>query len=453
MNLRHLKGSLDMSSIEKYAFPKGLQLLQRWQAGNSEAQEEMRDFFDAAIDGKFDENFKLLAPTNRIHSTASVHMLGLGLLHDLYGIETHEYYHADAYRYVRTNLAVSRLLGISKFYMTWAVYAWTCEPLGQKMMYPDKFPPGSDPEKPLIDKANWRKLGTPDFTTGVPAAIDRILSATQELTGIAPLLQLSAPYSLAADIYGQEPILADVVNEPETVNALLDHLGDVVLGPWMDHFFERFPEGWVELSDASGSPFFIGPNNCENMSIRSIRHTLRDKPYADRVFDNNYRGDFVAEVKAKNRSSRRRGATKNENSIPNRSKLLELTDAKVSVNPVFIMRLESDNVDVSFYEAQAIERNMPLTVGIGSPELDRNSIEDLEATKQKTKEMAQRHVAAIKNVCETVDLPEDNHVGQSWPSHIYFEDINALSQFELVEIILNEINSCPQLGEKDEEVT
>ena len=96
---------------------------------------------------------------------------------------------------------------------------------------------------------------------------------------------------------------------------------------------------------------------------------------------------------------------------------------------------------------------MPLTVGIGSPELDRNSIEDLEATKQKTKEMAQRHVAAIKNVCETVDLPEDNHVGQSWPSHIYFEDINALSQFELVEIILNEINSCPQLGEKDEEVT
>lgn len=49
------------------------------------------------------------------------------------------------------------------------------------------------------------------------------------------------------------------------------------------------------------------------------------------------------------------------------------------------MRLESDKVDVSFYEAQAIERNMPLTVGIGSPELDRNSIVDLEATKQKTK--------------------------------------------------------------------
>lgn len=44
---------------------------------------------------------------------------------------------------------------------------------------------------------------------------------------------------------------------------------------------------------------FLLTDNCKNMSIRSIRHTLRDKPYADRVFDNNYRGDFVTEVKAK----------------------------------------------------------------------------------------------------------------------------------------------------------
>ena len=297
-----------MAKIEDYAFPKGLELLQRWQAGDPAAKEEIRDFFDAAIAGKFDDNFKLRAPANQVHSTASVHMLGLALLHDLYGIESHDYYHHDPYRYVRSNLAVSRLLGISKFYMTWALYAWTCEPLGQTMMYPDKFPPGADPDAILITKDNWRALGTPDFTTGVPAAIDAILSVTQELTGIAPLLQISAPYSLAADIYGQEPLLADVVNEPDMVNALLDHLGDVVLGPWMDHFFGKFPDGWVELSDASGSPFFIGPDNCQTMSIRSIRHMLRDKPYADRVFDNNYRGDFVAEVKKKARASRRRRA-------------------------------------------------------------------------------------------------------------------------------------------------
>ena len=318
-------------------------------------------------------------------------------------------------------------------------------PLGQTMMYPDKFPPGADPDAILITKDNWQDLGTPDFSTGVPAAVDGILRVAQELTGVAPLLQISAPYSLAADIYGQEPLLADVVNNPDRVNALLNHLGDVVLAPWMDHFFTQFPDGWVELSDASGSPFFIGPENCQTMSIRSIRHMLQGKAYADRVFDNNYRGDFVAEVKKKARASRRRGTASEGNDAQSGAKLLDLTDAKVSVNPVFIMRLESDKVDISFYEEQAIQRNMPLTVGVGSPEIDRNSIEDLNAKKLEITDQARAHVAAIKRVCESVDLPKDNHVGQSWPSHIYFEDINGESQFELVEIVLNEVHNCASI--------
>ncbi len=440
-----------MIRIEDYAFPKGLGLLRRWQTGDAEAKTEMQEFFDAAIAGGFDANFKLPAAADRVHSTASVHMLGLAILFDLYGIESHDYYHNEPYRYARANLAVSRLLGVHKFYMTWALYAWTCEPLGQKMMYPDKFPPGADPDEVLITRENWHELEAPDFSTGTPAKVEAILAATQDLTGAAPTLQISAPYSLAADIYGQEPLLADVVNHPDTVNAMLDHLGDTVLGPWMDHHFERFPNGWVELSDASGSPFFIGQDNCQNMSIRSIRHMLRDKPYADRVFDNNYRGDFVAEVTKKRRASRRRASEDMANGRPDRSRLLELTDAKVSVNPLFIMRLEADKVDISFYQQQAIERKLPLTLGIGSPEIDRNSIEDLEAAKTEAREKARKAVAAIRSVCETVDLPADNHVGQSWPSHIYFEDVNGQSQFDLVEIILEEVYQSPRIERPDPE--
>ena len=294
-----------MTMIEDYAFPKGLHLLKRRQAGDPKAKDEMTRVFDVAIAGEFDDNFSILAPPDRVHSTASVHMLGLAVLNDLYGTESWEYYNTDPYRYVRTNLAVSRLLGVHKFYMTWALYAFTCEPLGQKMMYPDRFPPGADPDAFLINKDNWHLLETPDFTSGIPKTIDGILSVAEELTGMPPLLQISAPYSLAADIYGQEPLLADVANDPDTVNALLDHLGDKVLAPWMDHHFKNFPQGWVELSDASGSPFFIGPENCMSMSIRSIRQMLRNKPYVDRVLDNNFRGDFVAEVKKKGRVSRR----------------------------------------------------------------------------------------------------------------------------------------------------
>ena len=102
----------------------------------------MAAIFDAAIAGEFDENFAVPAPANEIHATASVHMLALAVLFDLYGIQSEEYYKTDPYRYVRANLAVSRLLGVKKLYMTWALYALTCEPLGQPMMYPDQFPPG-----------------------------------------------------------------------------------------------------------------------------------------------------------------------------------------------------------------------------------------------------------------------------------------------------------------------
>jgi len=433
-------------NIQNFSFPDGLHLLKRWQGGDADAKQQMKEIFDAAIAGEFDENFAILASPERIHTTASVHMLALAVLHDIYGIQSWDYYNTDPYRYVRANLAISRLLGTHKFYITWALYAFTCEAMGQQMMYPDKFPPGCDPDVPLINKENWREIKTPDFTTGIPKVIDGILHATQEITGMPALLQISAPYSLAADIYGQEPLLADVVNDPESVNAMLDHIGDMVLGPWMDHHFETFPDGWVELSDASGSPFFIGPENCKNISIRSIRHMLRDKPYANRVFDNNYRGDFVSEVKKKSRSSRRKTSAA---ATECNGGLLELTEAKVNVNPLFIMRLEADKVDISFYEEQAIKRGMPLTSGIGSPAIDKNSIENLDVTKLEMAEMARSHVAAIKRVCEAIELPEDNHVRESWPSHIYFEDVNGESQFDLIEIILDEVYKCPPIEQSD----
>ena len=64
-----------MTKIEDYVFPNGLHLLTLWQAGNSSAKKEITRFFYAAIAGDFDENFSILTPPDRVHSTASVHML------------------------------------------------------------------------------------------------------------------------------------------------------------------------------------------------------------------------------------------------------------------------------------------------------------------------------------------------------------------------------------------
>ena len=432
-----------MIDLENYAFPKGLKLLKSWQAGDVHAREEMLEVFDAAISGRFDGNFSILAPENEVHSTASVHMLALAILHDLYGINSSEYYKTDPYRYVRSNLTVSRLLGAKKLYITWALYAFSCEVLGQQMMYPDKFPPGSDPDTTLLNKANCFELKTPDFSSGIPKIIDDVLRVTEKLTGMEPLLQISAPYSLAADIYGQEPLLADVVNDPDHVNALLDHLANKVIVPWIEHHMSVFPNGWVELSDASGSPFFIGPENCKSMSIRSIQQMDNGQLWDGRVFDCNYRGDFVANVKSKKRSARRATRkTKHATKVD----LNELTEIKYSVCQKFMMRLEADKVDVSFYRDQSLKRNVPLTTGIGSGEIDRNSIDDFEVAKKELRAAAKEYVAAIKDVCEKIDLPSDNFVNEPWPSHLYFEDVNGETDFKLVEIILEQVYSCPKIG-------
>jgi hypothetical protein len=430
--------------IDELTFPQGLHLLTRYQAGDEAAKTRLRQIFDAALVGDYDANFAIPAPVDQVHVSGSVHMLALSLLHELYGIESASYYKTDPWRYARANLITSRLLGIQKYYSTWALYAFTCEALGQKMMYPDKFPPGSDPDETLINSGNWRSITTPDFNSGVPKIINDFTRVTERLTGAAPLLQISAPYSLAADIYGQEPLLADVVHNPDQVNALLDHLADQVLCPWIEHFLIEFPNGWIELSDASGSPFFIGPQNCKTMAIRAMRRMTTGKPWADRLFDCNYRGDFVTQAKKKNRRSRR-GATEAAPGIS----LQELTDLKHSVCPKFIMRLEADQVPIDFYRDQAIARGVPLTLGIGSGEVDSNSVGDIELAKTAIRGTARTYVEAIKTVCESVPLPADNFVMQPWPSHIYFEDISGQSQFEMIEIIIETARNSDRFVRKE----
>lgn len=420
-----------------FKFPAGLHLLKRWQSGDAKAKQELRSIFDAAMAGDYDALYCTPTPTDSVHVSASVHMLPLSILHDLYGIESAEYYKTGPERYARANLLVSCLMGVNKQYTTWALYAFTCEAVGQKMMYPDRFPPGCDPTEPLISKDTWQSLSTPDFNTGIPKVINDMLRVSQRLSGVQPLLQISAPYSLAADIYGQEQLLSDVIHDPDFTSVLLDHIASQVLAPWIDHFIGEFPDGWVELSDASGSPFFIGTENCKKLSIRSIQNMVEGKSWAGRVFDCNYRGDYVTQAQKKARGSRRKKL-----STPESTKQIdinELTDLKVDVCRDFIIRLEADKVPVSFYEEQAINRGIPLTTGIGSPQIDSNSVGDIEIAKQDMLAISQEFVVAIKNVCNSIGSPTEALNRQPWPSHVYFEDVNGLTEFDLIEIIIKTV--------------
>jgi len=422
--------------IEDLNFPAGLHLLSAWQAGDPDAKSRLKQIFDATIDGDYDADFARPAPTNVVNIGGSVNLMTLTIMNDLYGIESAEFYKVDAGRYVRTTLLTRRLLGMNKLYVSWPVYAFTCEAMGQVMMYPDKFPPGSDPDEILIDRDNWQDFETPDFDSGVAKMITDIAEVYTRLTGMDPILHLSAPYSLAADTFGQEPLLAELVHDPDYANQLLDRLVDVVVKPWIDHFVAKFPNAWIEMSDASGSPFFIGPENCKNMAIRSIKRLIDENPWGHRVYDANFRGDYVTQAQKKNRSSRRRVATKPPTAAID---LATLTELKHSVCRDFVIRLDDDRVPYTFYQEEAEKRNVPLFLGIGASQVDRNSISDLETAKADIAQLAADYTAAIKQVANSIAENGYDNRAQPWPGTIYFEDVSAEAQFEMIEVIVGTV--------------
>jgi len=419
--------------FDELTFPTGLRLLARWQADDPQAREQLKDVFDAGLSGQFDEAFNKPAPEDTVHACGSIDLMTLGLIFDLYGVTAEEFYKGDPERYVRAVMLNLKLLGMRKVYLSWPVYGFTAEALGQKMIYSDRFSPGTDPEDTLINADNWQDRLPLDLTGVIPRVLDETLSSYRRLTGFNPVLHLSAPYSLAADLYGQEHLINALTHEPAFVNRFLDDLADTVLKPWIDHFFGQYPKGWVELSDASGSPFFIGPRNCKNVAIRSVQRLVDENPWGRRVYIANYRGDYVTRAKKRAGSSRRRSPRGEE---PESVSLEELFDLKNSVCRDYVIRLADDRIPAAFYVEKAIERNVPLFMGVGATQVDRNSIADLDIALLEIKGMTSEYVDAIRTVARSIAENGYDETVPPWPGTVYFEDVSVESSFELIEAIV-----------------
>ena len=419
--------------FDELTFPTGLRLLARWQADDPQARERLKDVFDAGLSGQFDEAFSKPAPEDAVHACGSIDLMTLGLIFDLYGVTAEEFYKGDPERYVRAVMLNLKLLGMRKVYLSWPVYGFTAEALGQKMIYSDRFSPGTDPEDTLINADNWQDRPPLDLMGVIPRVLDETLSSYRRLTGFNPVLHLSAPYSLAADLYGQEHLINALTHEPAFVNRFLDDLADTVLKPWIDHFFGQHPKGWVELSDASGSPFFIGPRNCKNVAIRSVQRLVDENPWGRRVYIANYRGDYVTRAKKRAGSSRRRSPRGEK---PESVSLEELFDLKNSVCRDYVIRLADDRMPAAFYVEKAIERNVPLFMGVGATQVDRNSIADLDIALLEIKGMTSEYVDAIRTVARSIAENGYDETVPPWPGTVYFEDVSVESSFELIEAIV-----------------
>jgi hypothetical protein len=138
---------------------------------------------------------------------------------------------------------VQTQLGIDIASYDYDVYNIEAEALGARVLYSDHHMPDVDRSVPLIqDFKDLDKIRTPDFEReGRFPQVIEMGRLFQRLTGLDPPLQFTAPFSLAANLRGIEPLLMDIYLQPDFARALLDRLVKRVLAPWIRHLQRAFP--------------------------------------------------------------------------------------------------------------------------------------------------------------------------------------------------------------------
>jgi hypothetical protein len=116
--------------------------------------------------------------------------------------------------------------------------------------------------------------------------------------------------------------------------------------------------------------------------------------------------------------------------------LEELFDLKNSVCRDYVIRLADDRMPAAFYVEKAIERNVPLFMGVGATQVDRNSIADLDIALLEIKGMTSEYVDAIRTVARSIAENGYDETVPPWPGTVYFEDVSVESSFELIEAIV-----------------
>lgn len=408
---------------------QGRSILSGHLRGDSDARRELGRFVAAACDGALDDALRADPEPDDVHVTTSSHLMTLAVMNRFSGMRSADFYKADPHRYVRLDLLVQRLLGLERLTIGSPVYAFGAESLGQQMMYPDAQPPGSDPGRPLMTIDGWRNIPAHDRDHEVPRLMRKVLVLAGQLAGIEPVAHLPAPYSLAGEIFGQEALINALSTEPDTVRDLLAHLADVVLAPWCADLVANVPDVWLELSDASGSPMFIGPDNFVSLAVDPVLQLISHPGWGQRVFVANYRGDSPPRSATR---GRRRGQ------VPGGAGLSfdKLLEVKIACCPYFVIRLEADAASEQAYADVAIRNGISLYLGIGAVRLDRNSVVDREAAKADLYVTAFERASLIRSVRASVGEVDGADDARSWPGDLYIEDTNGETDLELLAAVL-----------------
>jgi len=277
---------------------------------------------------------------DRVPVYAQIHEFAMQEL----GVSAREFYSTPEI-IVPGTLEIAKRYGLDAGFVDYDVYNIEAEGLGKEVVFFEDHVPDVDRTTPLITGSDdLHRIKTPDFDIAgrFPQVIE-IQRLYEKLTGLPPVLQFCAPFSLAANIRGVEALLMDILLSPDFARGLFDAIVDEVLAPWILYQKKQFPNATsIAGSDAMASLPIVNMNILEEWVV----------PYILCLKDICGPGIYVPNWVG-------------ERHLINPEEMLAL---KSQVSPEFI---EGQDPDVEalgpvFYKSYAQERGLPLVLGVGA---------------------------------------------------------------------------------------
>ena len=294
---------------------------------------------------KFQEAFKWAADTaHGIPKRVPIYAQTCELIPEEMGKSAREVFRDPELLNIGT-FAVCEKYGIDIPIMEFDTYNIEAEAIGQKINFYDDIMPDIDRTQPLIrEESDIRKIITPDFDKAgrCPFVID-VFTLFEKFVGVKASLAFCAPFSLAANIRGIEPLIMDMCLKPAFAHELMSRVTEELLIPWLEYLKGKFPQ----------APAIVGADALASLPIVNIK--FMDEfiaPYVERL-----REACGPTVCVPNWTGER--YAKNPE---------EVMDIRLRVNPGFV---EGQDPDVEalgpeFYKAYAEKHDLPLLLGVGA---------------------------------------------------------------------------------------
>jgi uroporphyrinogen-III decarboxylase len=259
-------------------------------------------------------------------------------------------------------LEVAQRFGFEIASITYDVYNIEAEGLGQKLLYSESDAPDIDRSQPLIrQQADLALITTPDFeTAGRFRNVIEMHRIYQQLTGLPPTLSFCAPFSLAANIFGIEPLLMAIYTDPGFASELFQRITELVLAPWIAYQQAKFPDARsVTGADAVASIPIVNTSILEQWVAPPILRLRQLCGPAVHV------SNWVGERYLK--------------------KPEDMLKLKLAVSPGAIQGQDPDveTLGADFYKRFATQNDVSLTLGIGASFLAQSAPEEVAQRVQQ----------------------------------------------------------------------